>query len=250
MYLGHIFLPFEGAVFFFFRRRLCFLLIAAVLLPFGVTRAQDNGGTLPLPDRLHPALYIGGSAGATASFLFTVPSIVQVPHFGATAGATMHVENSKYTSLHASLLYTLRGWSESPVNSLDPAVNLAFHRYIHYLELPVLASIYYPFGKFRMGLEVGPQIGVMLGYTTTGDDPSLFEPLDAERYNYPMIGRFAWGIAGGPSFSLDFGRHRIALEARFYMGFNDIFSTTIRDRYSRAGELMATVTLSYLFRLL
>lgn len=222
------------------------LFLALLSLP---AKAQTTQGKLPPPSRLSPAIFLGGEVGATASFIYFTPAVNQTIHLGATAGIAMQVENSKYTALHLGLLYTLRGWSEVRPIPNETETPPKFTRYIHYLELPLLTHLYYPFGALRIGVEFGPQIGVMLAHNDLTKGANGFTELDKERYNYPLIGKFSWGLAAGPSISYDFGRHRIALSARFFAGFNSLISTKISDRYSTANELMGVVSLSYLFRL-
>lgn len=211
-------------------------------------KAQESV-PLEAPSRDRPAIYLGGMAGGTVSFIFSIPSIPQVPHWGGTIGASMHIENSRYTALQMALMYTVRGWSEHKPSSIEEAEAMSFSRYIHYIELPVHSHIFYPIGGFRMGLKFGPQIGVMLASHDMGTDASLLGGADKLRHESPLVGKFAWGLSGGPVFSFDFGRHRVQLEGLFYMGFNDLISTRLSDYYRRFGEMMVSVNLSYLFRI-
>lgn len=228
--------------------RLWFLFLGILTSFASFSFAQETGPLAP-PSRNDPALYLGGTLGGNSSFIFANPSFQQIPHWGGTLGVTVHLENSRYTGIHASLLYTLRGWSEYRPAVGENATSMQFSRYIHYIELPIQTHLYYPFGGFRIGIKLGPQIGIMLGHQGRAIDTERFEETDQLRHTAPLIGKFAWGISGGPSLSIDFKRHRIALDALFYMGFNDLISTKISDYYSRFGEMMIAVNLSYLFRL-
>ncbi len=227
------------------------LTIVLSFAPYTVALAQQAKVVRVYPTRKKPTLHIGGMAGAVYSFAYFVPSVQQKPHFGATAGITAQLENNKFTGLHVSLLYTLRGWTESFTASETEGNNHLpkFSRYIHYIEMPVMASVHYPIGAFRLGIKFGPQVGVMLGHNDVVGNGDGFDHVANLRHEQPLTGKFAWGLAAGPSFTFDIYKHRIELEGKFYMGFNDVMPTTLEDHYSRIGEMMATVTLSYLFRL-
>ena len=115
--------------------------------------------------------------------------------------------------------------------------------------MPLLCQLFYPIGKIRLGLKVGPQIGYMLGEKSHAQGDSFTEG-ETLRHSIATSHRFAWGVIGGPLVALTIGQHRIELEGRFYYGFNDIFNTTVSDPYSKASEMAGIAKVSYLFRLL
>lgn len=234
-----------------FRRFLADATFTAVLL-FAISlpiQAQETSER-PYPSIDNPSLHLGATVGAGYSQIYFVPSVSQKPHFGTTLGMSVQLENGKYTGMHAELRYTLRGWTEKFIPKEEGASPPRYSRDLHYIELPLMASFHFPIGSFRMGLKIGPQIGYLFVSKASSSNAELFTEVEQQRHNIPLTGKFAWGVAAGPSLAYSFGKQRIELEARFYMGFNDLISTTLADRYSQAGEMVGFVTISYLFQLL
>lgn len=198
----------------------------------------------------NPSLHVGPIIMGGGSMMLFVPSVSQKPHLLFGLGASSQLENGKYTGLDVSVFYTVRGWTEKFPPSKDIATNKqSFQCDLHYIEMPVLASIHYPLKNIRLGIKLGPQIGILL-HSKKVIKGNNFSDIQKYRQDIPITGRFAWGLTAGPSVTYNFGKNRIELEARFYMGFNDLISTTMADKYSKASELSANITLSYLFKVL
>lgn len=222
-----------------------------ILLPLFISYslfAQETDTLVP-PSRDNPALHIGVTMGGTLSLINSVPSLQQNPHYGATTGVAFQVENSPYTAFHSTLQYTLRGWNEKNPQTSKEAAPLLFIRQLHYLELLLHTHLYFPIGAFRLGLSAGPQIGALIFSKDQSSTPSLFPEIAQMRHQLPLVGRFAWGLSGGPAFALNIGNHRIELNALFYLGFNNLLPTKLSDYYRSFGEMMLSVNLAYLFRI-
>lgn len=198
------------------------------------------------PSIVDPSLHLGGSIGMTFSQVAFMPNVLQDICMGPTIGASVSIENSPYTALSLELNYAQRGWTERYSAS---RAGTAYTRHLHFVEMPLLCQLFYPIGKVRLGLKVGPQIGYMLGEKSHAQGDSFTEG-ETLRHSIATSHRFAWGVIGGPLVALTIGQHRIELEGRFYYGFNDIFNTTVSDPYSKASEMAGIAKVSYLFRLL
>lgn len=196
------------------------------------------------PSFYHPAIHVGGRAGASVSFLDIRPSINQGVHVGGLAGITAQLENGPYAATELSVMYALRGWTETYLEAEDP---LSYSCYLHCINIPLMMALYYPIGGFRMGIKAGPSIGAIFAVQQVSSGESFPEE-DIQRHALPVKGRFAWGVAAGPYFSYSFGKHRIELDARAYYSFNNLFSARLDDMYARSAEFVAELTLSYLFR--
>lgn len=197
----------------------------------------------PTPER--PTFFVGGSAGTNASLMLYQPSVGQQPVMGGHAGATIQLENSSYTGVSLSLHYMFRGHSEA-YGTRSP--EKGYTRQLHYLEMPLHFSLFVPLGRFRVGLRMGPQIGVQIG------EKKLIRPAE---YSEPELIRqalasrkFAWGISAGPYLAVDWSRHRIEMYAKGYFGLGDLYSTHIGAPFSRANEVYVAAGFSYLFCLL
>lgn len=200
-----------------------------------------------VPSLSHPSLQIGASVGATASQVLFMPSVAQSMAQGIRVGLVTTLANSEYTAFSLEIAYSQRGWKESYAKSRGE--ELAYFRKMSFIDLPLLCHLYYPINKVKMGVKLGPQIGLFLGESITAKGEA-FTPKEQVRHALKVVNRFSWGLTGGPSLSYTFGGHSIELDFLVYYGFNDIFSTTVRDPYSKSSELFGLLKLNYLFRLL
>ncbi|KGN98090.1 hypothetical protein HQ36_04025 [Porphyromonas gingivicanis] len=199
------------------------------------------------PTLTHPTLYVGASAGASASQLLFMPSVSQTLLQGIRVGFMATLANSEYTDFTFEVAYNQRGWQESRAQGTDK--ERFYLRKMNFIDFPILCHLYYPIRRAKVGIKMGPQIGLFLGETITSKGTS-FTPQERVRQSLKVVNTFAWGLMGGPSISYSWGRHRIEMDILVYYGFNDIFSTTIRDPYSKSSELFGMLKLNYLFRLL
>lgn len=218
------------------------LILTLVAFPLSGWAQQS----LNAPTLTHPSLSIGGTLGVSGSQVFFMPTVNESIFVGFTAGGIATLSNSNYTAFTAELTYSLRGWKELYNNREG---NLQYSRMLHFIELPLLCHLYYPLGHYKVGLKMGPKVGYFLGENGSISGEG-FTAREKRRHSLPIHYKFAWGLSGGPTFSFNIGKHSIELDALFYYGFNDIFSTTITDPYSKASEMQGVVKLNYLFRLL
>ncbi len=191
--------------------------------------------------------HIGGTVGYLGEMLWFNPSVQQELHQAFTCGAVAELSNSRYSAIHGELLYSLRGWNERVYDATKETL-LRYHQRLHYIDLPLLASLHIPIGHFQIGMLFGPQIGIRIAEQRISDEGSFTE-IDQKRHDYPIKGHFAWGLTAGPTVTFAMGSHKIAFDARAYMGFNNLISTKIGEAYSRASEIAFVIKLSYLFEL-
>lgn len=155
--------------------------------------------------------------------------------------------NQNYTGMTMRLSYEQRGWREEYMKPI--AYNFA--RDMDFIDLTLMAHLYYPFGNFQLGLEVGPNVGYIIRDVSSPTPSEETRAVVKRRHVYPLFSKFSWGLKGGPILSLDIAeKHRITLSGHFYYGLSDLFATTVRDDYGRAGELGVTMGLGYYFRVL
>ncbi len=219
-------------------KKLLFL-IYFLLLPL-ILLAQEN-----TPSYSQPELSIGGTIGANGSMVFFIPKIKENILFAPMLGAIASFSNNKFSSLIIELNYSQRGWTER----FPKGSNLSYSRRLHFLELPVLTSLYYSTSNFRIGLKLGPKIGLLIAENSSKKG-TKFTPFQVLRQKIPASHKFAWGLIGGPSLGYSFGKNRIEIDIFAYYGLNDIFPTTIKDPYGKANEIHGTIKLNYLFRIL
>ena len=97
---------------------------------------------------------VGVRAGADISRNFFNPSVKQLMKPGGLAGVTFRYVEENHFGLIAELNFIQRGWQENFEES--PYV---YKRTINYLQLPVLAHIYFG-GRGRFFINAGPLVGL------------------------------------------------------------------------------------------
>ncbi len=199
-----------------------------------------------IPTLSHPSLHIGGSLGYVASQVLFMHSVTQSIASGARIGFVATMSNSEYVAFSMEVALSQRGWKET---YSDNSSGRSYFRRLSFIDLPLLCHLYYPMNKLKAGVKMGPQIGLFIGENVnkSGDG---FTQQDETRHALNVVNKFAWGLIGGPSLSYTFGKHDLELDIMLYYGFNDLFSTTVRDPYSKSSELFGIVKFNYLFRLL
>lgn len=194
----------------------------------------------------------GAKGGVDFSRVFFNPSVNQKMAMGTTAGIMFRYIEEDHFGLIAELNYVQRGWSEdfetAPYN---------YTRTINYIELPVLAHIY--FGRRgRFFFNAGPQVGLFIGEKTKSNfNPDEMSSLPdfpvSNRMNEQMrikvSQKLDYGISAGlgAEFNLN-KRNSLALEARFYYGLGNIFPAKRSDTYSASNQMTIMATLGYWFR--
>lgn len=225
----------------------CRLIVAslALLLAAGAAKAQ----------RVYsPDFCLGVKGGATLSEMAWSPSVRQGFVTGMTAGIVARYTEEKYFGLIAELNFTQRGWKEA----LPPETGLEYHRLFSYVELPIMTHIYFGSDKFRGFLNLGPQIGYMIGDRVTANfnyrDVASVEGYPAnhrtEQLDMKPARKFDYGIAAGIGAEARFARkHSVIIEGRFYYGLANVFPSSRGDVFGATRSMNISITAAYLFRL-
>ena len=111
---------------------------------------------------IKPELYIGTNQGVNlwpnVSFK---PSVAQNFDVRYKGGFTLRYVNLKYFGFQTELNYSQQGWSETSIDG---------ERYSHrfdYLELPILAHIYFGKKNTKFFVNLGPEIRYMVSDAAT-----------------------------------------------------------------------------------
>lgn len=196
---------------------------------------------------------LGVKGGVTLSEVFFNPSVRQKFNQGVTAGVMFRYIEENHFGLLAELNFVQRGWAEN-----FEGAPYKYSRTINYLELPVMAHIYFGRrGKFFF--NAGPQIGLYLGDSTDADfDPKEMATLPdfpyTNRMNEQMLldvtQKIDYGISAGLGGEFNVNkRNSISIEARFYFGLGNIFPSKRVDTYSASNQMTLSATIGYWFRI-
>jgi len=222
----------------------CLVGILALLLPF---RAQAQR-------YYSPDFSVGVRAGATLSQMAWSPSVIQKFTPGVTLGLVARYTEENYFGVIGELNLTQRGWAES----FDKETGLEYKRQFTYVQLPVMTHIFFGSKKFRFFVNLGPEIGVMVGdkikanfdYGDIGSVAKFPANHRSEQLNMEVAHRIDYGIAGGLGCEARIkGKHSFMIEGRFYYGIGNVFSSNRGDTFGASRGMSIEVTAAYLFRL-
>ena len=194
-------------------------------------------------------LDLGVTGGVTMSSYTFSPTIPQNQAMGYTAGVAARYIEEKYFGLQAELLLTRRGWDER--YSLFP--DFKYRRSLTYLEIPVLAHIYFNMGKRNeISVDLGPKFGTMLWENTESNLPADFGQGGGETANYEYLqhelaihSRFDYGIQAGLGYEFKANRHlSFQLAGRYYFGLGNIFPDEKTDVFETSSNQQIQIVLT------
>lgn len=191
---------------------------------------------------IKPELYLGTNQGVNLwpNVSFT-PKVTQNFDVRYKGGFTVRYINLKYFGFQAELNYSQQGWSETSATG-----ELYSHRF-DYLELPILAHIYFGKKNIKFFVNLGPEIR----YMVADDATAPFSEGAGIQQTKVIENRFDYGITGG--LGVEF-RTKTAgafqLEARYHFGLGNVFNSTKKDEFSTSNNQAISVSLVYLFNIL
>lgn len=197
---------------------------------------------------------IGGKAGFSLSRIQFNPTVPQSFQPGILVGGAFRYIEERHFGIIAEFNLVQRGWKEK-----YDGYNFSFNRKFTYLQVPLLTHIYFGSNKFHGFFNAGPEIGFMIGESTSSnfdyenvstinDFPSVNRPLD--QYTLGVHSKFDYGISAGLGMEyIPSRRSSIILEGRFYYGLNDVFSNHKKDVFASSSGLSIMVSLGYIYRI-
>lgn len=195
----------------------------------------------------------GVSGGTTFSSVTFNPRVEQNTLRGMTFGVTGRMTMGQYVGLQLEINYAQQGWDEFfeiteetegevaiPENA---RTDYKYARRLNYLQMPFYTHVQFGGKNVKGFIHAGPQIGYFLSESTNenlnGDRPAM-------QHNMPVEKKFEWGISGGAGIELRTGIGYFLLEGRYYYSFGDIYSTKVKDNFSKASIQTITAKASYL----
>ena len=202
-----------------------------------------------------PHIWLGGRAGMSMSRMSFSPSVSQRWLTGSTGAITFRYSEEKIFGVIAEFGWEQRGWSEN----FGDGNPLRYSRQLTYLHLPILSHIYFGSSRFKGFVNLGPEIGCLLGSsissnfdysnpTSSADWPSRNR--QTEQLTAEISNKFDYGISAG--LGVEFyirPRHSVVVEARYYYGLGNIFPSSKADTFSASRSMSIDVTLGYNFRI-
>ena len=128
-----------------------------------------------------------------------------------------------------------------------------------YIQIPLLAHIYFGSEKAKFFFNAGPEIGFMIAEKTNSNfDINNFSSLEGfpsenrntEQFAMPIKHKVDYGISAGIGAEWAINRkNSILIEGRFYYGLNNIFGANKKDIFAASNSIGIMASIGYFFRL-
>lgn len=200
-----------------------------------------------------PDLAIGVRAGATMSNMAWQPAVRQTMTPGFLGGLTIRYTEEKYFGLMADLVLTQRGWAEK----FEDNPEFSYRRQFTYVQLPVMTHIYFGSQSFRGFVNLGPSVGYMVSdrivsnfnYRNTAEVAGFPSGRRTAQLDMAVYSKVDYGITAGAGMEFRARRkHSFMLEARFYYGIGNVFSSKRGDTFGASRTMSLEASAVYLFR--
>lgn len=198
-----------------------------------------------------PKISIGGKAGATLSQMSFSPDVKQSMLQGYMAGVSIKYTEENYFGLIAELNIEQRGWQEDFEEH-----PFSYKRQLTYFQIPLLTHIYFGSEKFKGFVNLGPEIGFLIGDKATANfdykNPASVPNFPANRMTEQLYtdvkNKFDYGISGGLGIEYIIKkRHSIIIEGRYYFGLGSIYPDKKKDTFSASRSTSILVSLGYMY---
>ena len=183
-----------------------------------------------------------------SSYTFN-PSVTQDQSLGYVAGVGVRYIEEKYFGLQCELLMARRGIKDR----YDNYPEYHFERTLTYVELPLMAHVYFNMGKRNeVAFDVGPKLAYYLYDGTSGNLDSGFDLTRAEHqyahHDMDVSQRLDYGIQAGLGYEFKFSRQlSLQVQGRYYFGLGDMFPSTKADTFETSSNQSVQIVMALWF---
>lgn len=218
-------------------RGLCCLLLLAVAS--GV-EAQSR-----IPREVH----LGVVGGYNLSEYTFHPRVSQRFTGSYTMGVAARYIEEEIFGLQAELLLTERGFAD--LFEPNPE-EWKFERKLLYVELPVLAHVYFKVGKHNeVSIDLGPKFAYFLSDRSESNLPENYGQEGSSRnrvylhHELPIAKKFDYGLQGGLGYEFKFNEQYSAqLSGRYYFGLANLWPDSKSDHFEQASNQSMQIVLT------
>lgn len=171
---------------------------------------------------------VGAQVGYSRADLIGRESDLVESRQGAITGVYLHLPMNRLVSVRPEILFSLKGGRTlSRVDGTIAEVDIE----LAYLELPVLARITMPRGRFRPAIFGGPSAGLQIGC-----DFLFVVPTDSARVtcgedDITGVREWDFGWIAGAAMEMHLPRTTLALQGRYSSGFRSVLENVdLRNR--------------------
>lgn len=195
---------------------------------------------------------VGARGGIDLSRVMFSPSTMQSWALNPTLGVGIRYIEENHFGLIAEVNWVRRGWKEN-----FEGKPFSYQKNLDYIEIPVFAHIYFG-GKAKFYVNAGPQIAFRIGESLSAN----FDPYDIKnipdfpntnrrntQLTEPITQKVDYGISAGLGAEMAVNpKNSITLEARYYFGLGNIFSSKRQDNFRASNMMYIAITAGYWFR--
>lgn len=199
--------------------------------------------------RIPRELHLGVVGGANISQYTFHPRVSQRYTGGYTMGVAARYIEESFFGLQAELLLTERGFADLFEPNPDEWV---FERKLLYVELPVMAHVYFPMGKLNeVSIDLGPKFGYFLSDKVNSNLPEnygqtlLTSGNVYKHHELPITEKFDYGLQFGLGYEFKFSQKISAqLTGRYYFGLANLWPDSKADDFEQASNSSFQISLA------
>ncbi|MDR0732668.1 MAG: PorT family protein [Dysgonamonadaceae bacterium] len=164
-----------------------------------------------------------------------------------SGGLTVRYISENHFGIIGELNYSLCGWTEKK-DTLNNAHPNEYTRSLAYIELPLLAHLYFGLGKrARLIFNAGPQfrynIGEEVQKKIINDEDTNLPYYDD---GYKINRKFDYGLKGALGIEIRTGIGSFILSGSYYFGLADVFNNKRADVFQASSNQITGIHLAYL----
>jgi hypothetical protein len=204
-----------------------YLTLCACILSTSLASAQYN--TLS-------EWYLGGSAGASASTITTLPKWVdKMFTVGSNGGVVLRYVSEPHFGIQMECNSLSAGWKEDYYGSKDPK-QYSYQRNLQWIEVPLLAHLYSKAGPARFFINVGPKASLLLNESEVNRSPKAFPD-----HGVKVQHKQQFSLVGGLGMELHWGRTAFGIEGRYSYYTTNLFNDAITDDFATSDLQVITL---------
>lgn len=199
--------------------------------------------------RIPREVHLGVVGGANLSQYTFHPRVTQQFAGSYTMGVAARYIEETYFGLQAELLLTERVMSD--LYEPNPE-DFHFARKLMYVEMPVLAHVYFQMGKHNeVSIDLGPKLAWFMSDRTDSNLPDTYGISGTTAGNVylhhelPVTKKFDYGIQGGLGYEFKVNEHYSAqIAGRYYFGLGNLWPDSKADNFEQSSNQSIQVILT------
>ncbi len=167
---------------------------------------------------------VGAEVGYSRADLTGENSDLVESRQGAITGVYLHVPMNRLVSVRPEVLFSLKG-GRALITGTSTLADIDIE--LAYLELPLLARLTLPGGRFRPAIFGGPSAGIQIGCDVVIVAPDSTTRLTCGQDDVSQVREWDFGWIAGAAIEMHLPRTTLALQGRYSAGFRSILEGNV-----------------------